>query len=91
MPDDYEVTVLKNRIALLSDQLAEARKDTALLDRAEALLAAGGTLQGVEPEAFCDGETGPCVIAEDGDGEQRHVAPTLRAALDAYPKEPTDE
>ena len=65
--------------------------DVARMDKAEALLAAGGTLQGVEPEAFRDGETGPCVIAEDGDGEQRHVAPTLRAALDTYPKEPSDE
>ena len=70
MTGDYEVTVLKNRIALLSDQLAEARKDTALLDRAEALLAAGHSIfQGQVVHR------GPLI-----------ASPTLRAALAACPE-----
>jgi len=84
--EDLRRTTLARDLSAAADALEAAAVDVARMDKAEALLAAGGTLQGVEPEAFCDGETGPCVIAEDGDGEQRHVAPTLRAALDAYPE-----
>ena len=70
MPE-YLETVLKSRIAMLSDQLAEARLDAARMDKAEALLAAGVDIVG-----------GGTVIVQVPLTVHSHT--TLREALDAF-------
>ena len=73
--------------AELMEQRDTAELDVARMDKAEALLAAGGDIHSYN---YDRGTVIQQVFLTANCSSDEPKAPTLRAALDAYPKEPTD-